>query len=430
MAKRGSISRRQFLKQAAVTGASLSLVGQMGSRVWAQSQTTIEMWHGWTGSDNTTAMNGVINLFNTGNKDGLKVNPTGLDWDTLFSKWVVSTAAGNAPDVVIIHTSEVPEYASRGILLPITDRVSKAAIDLRGMPPAVVSACRVNNQLYAVPGDIHPLGMYFNIDMVQAAGLDPAKPPKTQAEFLTWAEKMTKDKQFGVDLPAAGAIPRWLWFSLLHQFGGEFIDSSNKSAVNSEAGMKALQFMVDLLQKSKFASKGGAGVAGTANQFAAKQTAIRFIGPWEVNQYMAAKLNFMTAPLPVIGTKPAAWGNSHVLGLSKQRNEAKYDAGMKFIKWFSDNYEKPAVTVGIIPVSPDALKSTEWTGSKQYRYYKAFVDTLPNVVFEPNLIKYTQVFSFAKPTPLSTNLEAALNGTKSVKAALDDMKKGIDEDLS
>jgi multiple sugar transport system substrate-binding protein len=387
------------------------------------------MWHGWTGSDNTTAMNAVISLFNSSNKDGLKVNPTGLDWDTLFSKWVVSSAAGNAPDVVIIHTSEVPEYSKRGILLPITDRIASTGIDLKGMPPAVVSACRYDGQMYAVPGDIHPLGMYFNVDMVQAAGLDPSKPPKTQAEFLTWAEKLTKGNVTAVDLPTSGAIPRWVWFSLLHQFGGTFLDDKGKAAVNSEAGMKALQFMVDLLQKNRFASKGGSGLAGTANQFAAKQTAIRFIGPWEVNQYMAAKLNFMTAPLPIIGSKPAAWGNSHVLGLSKQRSDAKYDAGMKFIKWFSDNYQKPAVTVGIIPVNPKALKSPEWTGSKQYRYYKAFVDTLPNVVFEPSITQYTRIFSFAKPTALSTNLEAALNGNKSVKQALDDMKKGIDEDL-
>ena len=55
----------------------------------------VTLWHGWTGADNTTALNGVIDTFNKGGK-GVTVEPTGYDWDTLFSKWVVSSAGGRA----------------------------------------------------------------------------------------------------------------------------------------------------------------------------------------------------------------------------------------------------------------------------------------------------------------------------------------------
>ncbi|WP_425145109.1 ABC transporter substrate-binding protein [Deinococcus sp.] len=427
-------SRRQFLKGAAAAGAALALNRYLpGETALAQTQTTLALWHGWAGSDNTTALNSVLAGFNSSNKDNIKIQPTAFQWDDLFSKWVVSAASGRSPDVVIIHVSEIPEFAKKGLLLPIGDQIKQSGIDTSKMPPAVVKAADYGGQTYAVPGDIHPLGLYYNVDMVRAAGLNPDAPPKTGAEFLTWAQKLTKTAggkttQYGIDLPVNGAIPRWVWYSLLYQFGGTFLDASGKSAVNSPAGVQALQYLVDLNNKYKVSTKSNGNLSGN-DPFASRLAAMRIIGPWEVNQRMSQKINFRTAPIPTIGQTPAAWGNAHCLSIPKQRSADHTAQGMKFIKWFAQNYAKPAITVGIIPVDPVAQKSQEFTTSKQYPYYRAFVDTLPHVVFEPSLPQYTQIFSFAKPTPLSTNLEAALSGSKSVKQALDDMKAGIDAQL-
>lgn len=427
---KNKFSRRAFLQATAAmaAGGLLARTGFSGLRR-ALAQTTVTLWHGWTGADNTDALNGVLEKFNSENADGILIEPTPLEWDQFFSKWVVSAAAGNPPDVVLYHTSELPEFAVRGITTPIGDLIKELQIDTTGVPEAVLKACDWEGQTYAVPGDLHPMAMYYNIDMVQAAGLDPAKPPTNEAEFLDWATKMTTGDQFGVDVPTTGALPRWMWFSLLNQFGGQFLDESGKAAVNSEAGMKALQFLVDLVYKHKVASQGGGGLTGL-DAFAAKQAALRFVGPWEVNLRMSQGMNFNTATFPVIGQKPAAWANTHALSLSKKADSGNYMNGLKFAKWFFDNYALPAKTVGIIPVSPTALASKEFVDDERYKYFKAFVDTLPFAVLEPSIPQYTSIFSFGKPTALTTNIEAALSNSKSVKQALDDMKAGIDEELA
>ena len=373
--------------------------------------------------------------FDKENKNGLTIAPTAFDWDSLFSEWVVSSAAGGAPDIVIYHTSEVPEFAERGLTIPIADLITKIGIDLKGVPDNAINGTRYKGQTYAVPGDLHPMAMYYNVDMVQAAGLDPTKPPTTQDEFLNWAQKLTlKDSsgnvtQYGVDIPATGAIPRWMWFSLLYQFGGTFLDEKGKTAVNSAESQLALPFLVDLIYKYKVASQGGGNLTGN-DTFAAKQAAIRFIGPWEVNLRLTSKMNFKTAQWPVIGKKAATWANSHCLSVPKQNDTTNYESDVKFMKWFFDNYALPAKTVGIIPVSPTALASKDFTDDVRYPYYKPFIDTLPTAVLEPAVPQYSSIFSFAKPTPLSTNLEAALANAKSVKQALDDMKQGIDDALA
>lgn len=433
----GNISRREFVTRATALGLSASgaaaLLQACGGSTAATTTgpTSLALWHGWTGGDNTQALATVLSQFN---KSGtITVKPTALPWDDLFSKWVTSFASGNPPDVIIYHPSELPEYAQRGITQPIDDLVKTANIDLTGVPNATIQAVHYKDQLYAVPGDLHPMGMYYNKDMVQQAGLDPTKPPTTKDELLHWADKLTirngsQTKQYGIYMQSTGQLPRWFWYSLLHQFGGTFQDSTGKTAVNSQASHNALQFLVDLFNKYKVVTP------GTTNQgidpVAAKKAAMWFIGPWEVNLRLQQKLNFATAPMPVIGTQPATWGNAHCMSISKKRNTDKYTDDLKFIKWFFENYALPAKVVGIIPLNPQARQSATFTDDERYPYYKAFISELNYVAMEPAVPQYSNIFSFGKPTPLSTNLEAAIAGSKSVEQALADMKQGIDAQLA
>lgn len=429
LARAGQMSRREML---ALAGIGALTTGWAG-RALAEDQ-ALTLWHGWTGADNTTALNSVIETFNAQHL-GASVQPTGYDWDTLFSKWVVSSASGRAPDLVLFHITELPQFAARGVLRPIDDLISSSGLDLGQVSEAARAAVRHEGKTYAAPLDVHPLGLYYNVDMVGEAGLDPQAPPKTGEAFLDWAEKLTlrdssgKVTRYGFELPNTWATARWTWFSLLHQFGGSFLDESGKAAVNSEASQKALQILVDLITVQGVANPEVGGNKGE-DAFASKQVAMKFIGPWEVNLRMAQKMNFMTAQLPVFGQKPAVWGNAHCLAVSSQPDDGKAAADGTFLRWFFDNFAAPATTVGIIPQGKAARDSAAFTQAPQYKYYRSFVEDLPNVVYEPLIPQYLSVFSFDKPTPLVTNLQAALSGTKSVADALNDMKVGLDAQLA
>lgn len=429
-AQAGAFTRRKLLGAMAATTVLTPLAGRMAM---AQAGAPVTLWHGWTGADNTTALNEVIGLFNAENPSGI-VEPTAFGWDELFSKWVISAASGDAPDVVLFHTSEVPEYVDKGLIVPLDEVVARIGLDLSSLPPASVAASTVDGELYAVPVDSHPLAMYYNVDLVEAAGLDPANPPKTGDELIEWAKALTvRDEagnvtQYGLDLPLQWATTRWTWFSFMHQFGGTFLNEDGTAAVDSEASRQALQFMVDLIQVHGVANPQVGDDAGT--QFTTGNVAIRFSGPWEVNLRMSQGMNFMTAPLPVVGSQPASWNNSHCLSISAGKAEDVQAAGAEFVSWFSGNFAIPATTVGIIPLSPVARDSEQFTQSPQYPYYKAFVDTLDHAVYEPSSTRYTQIFSFGTPTPLVSNLQAALSGSKTVDQALADMAEGINAQLA
>lgn len=439
LAKR-TISRRDFLARGAGLGLSLGVMGSVLAACGGDSEESqatakeISLWHGWTGADNTDMLNTVLDKFNEENEGGLTLKPTALEWDQLFSKLVVSAASGKAPNVTMYHTSEVPEFASRGVTLPLDDLLKDAGLTFEGVPESALEATRWEGETHAVVGDLHPMAMYYNVEMVEKAGLDPGKPPKTGEELLSWAKELTIEQpsgeveQYGISMPSrASALPRWFWWSILHQNGGSFLNSRGESAVDSPESRAALQFLVDLYYRHGVAQP---NVTEDADQVARKKAAIWFVGPWDVNNRMRQKLDFDTAPMPVIGDRPAAWANTHAQALPRQRDDSKYEASMAFVEWFFRNYALPAKVVGVIPVAEASRQSEEFIQDKRYEYYEAFISELDYVALEPSIPQYTRIFSFAKPTPLSTNLEAALSRSKSVEQALEDMKKGIDEQLA
>ena len=410
----------------------LLLIALLSVAATAQDGMTVSLWHGWTGADNTEMLNIVLDKFNMENEDGITIEATALDWDDLFSQLVLSAAAGNPPDVVMFHNSEVPDFAGKGILRPLDDIMEMVPVNLEGVPQNIIDISYVDGQFYCLPGDLHMMGLYYNKDLAAAAGLDPESPPTTGEEFLTWARAMTitddsgETTQWGFDLPVNGALPRWLWFSLLHQFGGSFLGEDGLSAVDSEASHKALQTIVDIGNEG-LTSKGS--LIGDVGAFWAERAGMLINGPWNVNGLTNAGINFGVAHVPTFGDGPATWANTHCLSLTNQDTDERYESGMKFIRWFFNNYALPAVSVGIIPVSPDAQADPIFTDDPRYEHYIPFVESLQFSVLEPVIPQYTAIFSFAKPTALVTNLEAAMVGDKTVEQALADMKVGVDEQL-
>ena len=157
----------------------------------AQDSTAVTLMHGWTGADNTEMLNTVFARFNEENADGLVIEPTALGWDDLFTQLTLTAAAGNPPDVVMFHNTEVTEYVRKGVLLPVDDLMAAADIDLTGVPQNIIELSKIDGEFYCLPGDLHPMNLYYNRDLVEAAGLDPDSPPTTGEEFMAWAEAMT-----------------------------------------------------------------------------------------------------------------------------------------------------------------------------------------------------------------------------------------------
>ena len=118
------VSRRTF-----VAGAGAASVAAWARRAAAQPKATITYWNGLTGADGKV-MDELIDRFTR--DTGIRIEQQRLPWAELYAKLQVAVPAGEGPDLALIHTVEVPHFASDGVLEAIDDAT----------PPARASAAR------------------------------------------------------------------------------------------------------------------------------------------------------------------------------------------------------------------------------------------------------------------------------------------------
>lgn len=388
----------------------------------AQEEITIDFWHGLTGPDGAF-LEEMVNTYNETNEDGIFVQLNVYHWDVFFDRWVAQTAAGDPPDVVIYHINEMPQYAEEGVVVPIDDLVAEVGVDMSQYTDAVVQMSTWDGQLYGIPLDIHPIGMYYNVDYVEAAGLDPNSPPTNMDELLAWAQAMTTDDYYGISAPATNVMTFRLWWGLIFQNGGSFIsDDLSTITIDNPEAAEALQFLYDLVYEYEVAPE---GQSDPDTDFQTGKVAITFQGPWWINGFVETEgLNFMTAPVPAIFGEPGVWASSHFFGISKQDDTASQVAGMKFAKWMAENGAMWGLS-GQIPAAKSAQESEAFTSSDIYQYQQAFVDELPYIYYTPPITKSTEVFAENVQTPLVIGWQSVMIDALSPEDALAEMQAGI-----
>ena len=389
---------------------------------------TIDFWHGLTGPDGVF-LEDMVNTYNETNEDGIFVQLNVFHWDVFFDRWVASVAAGDPPDVVIYHINEMPQFAEDGVVTPIEELIEEVGVDMSDFSDAIMDMSTFGGTLYGFPIDIHPIGMYYNVDAVEAAGLDPDSPPSNAEELLSWAEALTVDSdgdgtidQYGISAPATNVMTFRLWWGLIFQNGGSFIsdDLSTITIDNAEAA-EALEFLRDLVNVHGVAPE---GQSDPDTDFLTGSVAITFQGPWWINGFVDAGLNFRTAPVPTLFDAPGVWASSHYFGFSVQDDADSQVAAMKFAGWMSDSGALWGLS-GQIPASATARADETFTGSDIYQYQKAFVDSLDFIYYTPPITTSTEVFAENVQTPLVIGWQSVMLDVVSASDAFAEMQSGI-----
>lgn len=384
--------------------------------------TEIIFWNGLTGSDGAT-LNEMTAAFVEANPD-FRVRTESMVWEVMYQKFQAALVAGDAPDVVVMHQSELPQFAEFGALQPIDFMygTGENQIDPADFNPASIEAVTLDGVVYGIPFDNHGWGTWVNNALFEAAGLDPADRPENFEEFIAIAQQLTLDANgnnatspdFDPDnIVQYGTSNAWLrvtFLTLLAQNGGTLVNEDGTVGVNSEAGMKALQTMHDLIFKYHVAPK-PAGF-DSWQSFAGGRLAIMSEGSWTRNFLVNDNpdVEFTVWPMVQLGDMPATWMSSHVFYIPSTTTGEKLEAVQKYIKWISDN-------------------NILWASSGQIPARLSAQEQLDPEVYPSNIV-FAQGFNefgkFDVQTPaiveitsaLDPEIDAVLNGQKTVEEGL------------
>ena len=320
-----------------------------------------------------------------------------MDWGTLYPKLLLDSKAGNAPDALLVQQSSLKQETDLGLLTDLTKLATANGFTQSGFVSTAWAGTFVNGKQYAIPFDMHPLALYYNVKMFREAGLDPNTPPKNRKEFIDALKKLTHDQQYGMGLSYGGGIPFRIWMSLVWQHKGGDILSGNlaKSAFNTAAGVESLQFLHDLVYTYKVVPE---QEDSPDDDFAKGIVAMDISGPWSMYDFNRVDgLEYGTAPLPVIFDQPAAWADSHVMVLPNTKNAANMAAGMKLLKFLSSKGLTWTTEAGHLPVRNDILADSAFKGLVKSQ---AFAKTLATAHYYPSVAKRDEVFGRSATSPL------------------------------
>jgi ABC-type glycerol-3-phosphate transport system substrate-binding protein len=335
---------------------------------------------------------------------------------SFYDKLTTQIIGGKAPDLVRADPPHAAQYLAAGWAAPLGTSAGNPDDYFKASLEAVTK----DGQLYGVPIDVSALALLYRTDLFQAAGI--AAPPKTWAEFIDDAKRLTHGDQFGVGLFGGwGAFEfyPWLW-----QAGGEVLSGDQKhAAFNSTQGAQALQLWVDLAQTEKVMPPGMATATedDLKGPFVSGKLAMLTSGPWMLPSLNKSGIDgkWAVAPLPQDAQATTVLGGEDLLALSGGKH---LDATRAFIRWLmTDDVQKQwASALGYVPVKQSLYRDPAFADPA----IAGFQQILQQARSRPTVAAAAKV-----DTALGDAVQAALSGTKSAQQALNDAAATADRAL-
>jgi multiple sugar transport system substrate-binding protein len=362
-------------KSAGETAGGGSKPAQSFSGTYTGPALTLSYWNGFTGGDGPFMRKMVDEFMKENPKITVKSNT--VEWAQYYQRMPAAVTAGKGPDVGVMHVDQLATNAARKIIVPVDDVASALGLTESDFTPEVWQAAIYQDSRYGIPLDVHSLGMYYNKD-------DFAKAKITQAPTDKASFEAALDQLKGAGMQTPFWMPsRWpahlMFLSLLWQNGGQpYAQDGSKATYDSDAGIAALNWMVDTIKRG-YSPK---NVAADSQYVAFKNSKVpvTWDGIWQINDLKATEVPFGLAPVPEIGTQAAVWANSHHFYISKQgaQDDNKLQASKVFIDWISKKSAEWA-GAGMVP----ARKSVRESAQVQATTQGPIADTISQMHFLP-----------------------------------------------
>ncbi len=299
-------------------------------------------------------------------------------------------AEGNGPDIFLVHNDWMRQYKS--LMTPLPASVTIGYQEVKGtIKKQIVNVLRTENTLsmrsfrdkfvdaveddailpyqpdskqaavdkiYALPLALDTLGLYWNKDLLNAAGI--AAAPTTWTEFQTDVAKLTKIDatgtitQSGAALGTSGNVERGadLLALLMLQNGTTMTDTNGNAVFDKTSGtqsagdlpgLDAARFYTDFANPTKAVYTWNAEQPNSFDAFTSGTAAMFFGYAYHMPliKTAAPKLNFAVSGVPQIeGGREVNFGNEWMAAVSKDTDEVNY--AWDFIQFLTTNPDENA----------------------------------------------------------------------------------------
>mgnify|MGYP004709363835 FL=1 len=178
------------------------------------------------------------------------------NWTFDLKSFYAKAVGGQLPTVYNTHFTEIEQIAQAGYGADLTAELKKQGLYDK-MNKDVLDVVSKDGKVYAYPFSAYVLGLAYNVDLFQKAGLmnddGTPKQPKNWDEVAEFAVKIKEATGVaGFVFPTANNFGGWIFTSLAWSYGTEFMKKDGdkwKATFDSPEAAEALQWIKDLKWK-------------------------------------------------------------------------------------------------------------------------------------------------------------------------------------
>ncbi len=248
---------------------------------------TVVLWHAYRGTEQQ-ALEDVVRSFRAMHP-GATVETLAVPFDAYASKLEAAIPHGHGPDVFVDAHERLGDYRDKGLVAPLAlDDQERARFD-----DAALAAVTLDGRPYAVPLALKCLALYL-----RAPTWPAPQAPTSLSALVDLARAIRKNTLAYEANGAYGHAP------ILHAFGGQLIDASNRYAFADGPAVQSLGWVLSALDGGAIPEE--ASGALVIQLFASGVTDAAISGPWLAAD-LPRDLVYHVVPIPPVveGGPPA-----------------------------------------------------------------------------------------------------------------------------
>lgn len=311
----------------------------------------------------------------------VQINVTAIPWDAAHDKIATAIAGGQTPDVSMIGTTWMGEFAATGALDPTPE-----LIDSGSFFEGAWESTNVGGTNYGVPWYVETRVLYYRSDLVEE--------PPTDWEGLTTMAQDAKaaGAEWGINLQP-GQTGAWQTFMpFAWQAGAEMTNEDGTAfTIDSPEMVEALTYFQTVFTEELAPTALPQGALEP--DFMAGKIASFVSGPWHVGILEELDAdgmeNVALAPLPAGDEQASFIGGANLAVFKDAENR---DAAWKFVEWLS----QPEVQVewyAAVNDLPSVQSAWDDPAIADDEYLSVFGDQLETAVAPPSIPTWEEVAS-------------------------------------
>jgi len=210
----------------------------------------VEFWHIWsTGPQRQWLLQALAALHTK--SPGLQVQESARDFWTFQEKVTAAAAAGTPPDVTMADAITAPLRGLSGENASLDARIARDGVQLTDLVDYQAKMVAYGGKIWGLPFRPDTRILFYNKPLLQAAGIDPSKPPASWDTLWSQAQQLTKKgadgkyAQLGF-YPSLGNL--WFW-TMAWTDGAEFVDAKNVPTLATDPILETLEWYVQWAQQ-------------------------------------------------------------------------------------------------------------------------------------------------------------------------------------